>query len=103
MSASELRVSDLLTLLALQQTGSVSGAARDGRASPSQVSKAIARVERGFGARLFCRSARGVSTTVAGQMVLLRVARAIDALTAAATISNQGRPPALELTIASPS
>jgi DNA-binding transcriptional LysR family regulator len=36
-------------------------------------------------------------------MVLLKVARAIDALSAAATISNQGRPPALELTIASPS
>ena len=58
----ELRLADLLTLLAVQRTGSISGAAREMRVTPSQVSKAMARLERHFGVRLLSRGARGVAT-----------------------------------------
>jgi hypothetical protein len=58
MGPRRLHLPDLLTLLAVRQTGSLSGAARDERATPSQVGKAIDRVERHFGARRFGRGAR---------------------------------------------
>jgi len=71
--------------------------------TPSQVSKAIVRLERHFGARLLRRSARGVSPTAEGQQVLPRVAKAVAELSATAAIRHQGRAPALELTVAAPS
>jgi DNA-binding transcriptional LysR family regulator len=98
----ELRLADLLTLLAVQRTGSISGAARELRVTPSQVSKAIVRLERHFGVRLLSRGARGVSPTAAGRQVLPRVANAVAELSATAGV-RQGHAPALELTIAGPS
>lgn len=99
----ELRLADLLTLLAVQRTGSISGAARELRVTPSQVSKAIVRLERHFGARLLARGARGVSPTAAGRQVLPRVAKAVAELSATASVRHQGAEPSLELTIAGPS
>jgi DNA-binding transcriptional LysR family regulator len=92
-----------MTLLAVQRTGSISGAAREIRVTPSQVSKAIVRLERHFGVRLLCRGARGVSPTAAGRLVLPRVARAVAELSATASLRNQGTTPTLELTFAGPS
>ena len=99
----ELRLADLLTLLAVQRTGSISGAARELRVTPSQVSKAIVRLERHFGVRLLCRGARGVSPTAAGREILPRVAKAVAELSATAIVRHQGVAPSLELTIAGPS
>jgi DNA-binding transcriptional LysR family regulator len=98
----ELRLADLLTLLAVHRTGSISGAAREMRVTPSQVSKAMARLERHFGVRLLIRGARGVSPTPAGRHVLPRIANAVEQLRATTGLrDDQG--PALELTVAGPS
>jgi DNA-binding transcriptional LysR family regulator len=98
----ELRLGDLLTLLAVQRTASISGAARELRVTPSQVSKAIARLERYFGARLLSRSAHGAVPTTAGRQILPRVANAVAELRASVGV-GRGQPPVLELTVAGPS
>jgi DNA-binding transcriptional LysR family regulator len=98
----ELRLADLLTLLAVQRTGSISGAARELRVTPSQVSKAIARLERHFGVRLLSRGARGVVPTTAGRQVLPRVANAVEELRATSAV-REDQAPSLELTVAGPS
>jgi DNA-binding transcriptional LysR family regulator len=92
----------LNTLLAVQRTGSISGAGRELRVTPSQVSKAIARLERHFGVRLLSRGARGVSPTAAGRQVLPRIANAVAELRATAA-AGRSESPAIELTIAGPS
>jgi DNA-binding transcriptional LysR family regulator len=97
-----LRLADLRTLLVVHRTGSISAAAREVRVTPSQVSKAIARMERYFGVRLLRRGARGITPTVEGRKVLSRVARAIDELSAP-TLPQRGSGSSLELTIAAPS
>jgi DNA-binding transcriptional LysR family regulator len=92
----------LLTLLAVQRTGSISGAAREMRVTPSQVSKAMARLERHFGVRLLSRGARGVAPTPAGRHVIPRIANAVEELRATTGMrDDQG--PAPELTVAGPS
>ncbi len=92
----------MLTLLAVQRTGSISGAAREMRVTPSQVSKAMARLERHFGVRLLSRGARGVAPTAAGRHVLPRIANAVEELRAT-TGMRDDQAPALELTVAGPS
>jgi DNA-binding transcriptional LysR family regulator len=101
-AAPELRLSDLHTLLAVQRTGSISGAGRELRVTPSQVSKAIARLERYFAVRLLSRGARGVVPTAAGRQVLPRIANAVAELRATAA-AGRGEVPLVELTIAGPS
>src|SRR5580693_822211 len=98
----QLRLADLRTLLVVQRTGSISAAAREVRVTPSQVSKAIARMERYFGVRLLRRGARGISPTEEGRKVLARVARAVDELSAT-VVPPRGERSSLELTIAAPS
>jgi DNA-binding transcriptional LysR family regulator len=98
----ELRLADLLTLLAVHRTGSISGAARELRVTPSQVSKAMARLERHFGMRLLSRGARGVVPTAAGRQVLPHIVSAIDELTQLIGM-REDQVPSLELTVAGPS
>jgi DNA-binding transcriptional LysR family regulator len=98
----ELRLADLVTLLAVQRTGSISGAAREMRVTPSQVSKAMARLERHFGVRLLSRGARGVVATPAGRHMLPRIANAIQELRATTGLHDE-QAPAQELTVAGPS
>jgi DNA-binding transcriptional LysR family regulator len=61
-----LRFDDVLTFLTVHHTRSISGAARQLQVTPSQVSKAVARMEAYVGAQLLTRSARGVSVSLAG-------------------------------------
>jgi DNA-binding transcriptional LysR family regulator len=98
----ELRLADLVTLLAVQRTGSISGAAREMRVTPSQVSKAMARLERHFGVRLLSRGARGVVPTPAGRQILPRIAHAVQELQATSSV-REDQAPAQELTVAGPS
>src|SRR5580704_7120773 len=98
----ELRLADLLTLLAVHRTGSISGAARELRVTPSQVSKAMARLERHFGVRLLSRGARGVVPTPAGRQMLPRIAHAVQELQATAVV-REDQAPSQELTVAGPS
>lgn len=97
----DVRVADLLTFLAVQRTGSITSAAREMRVTPSQVSKAISRLERHSGVRLLARSTRGISLTEAGRAMVGRVLTAVSALSALR--KPAAMPDTLELAIAGPS
>ncbi|MGH7280019.1 MAG: LysR family transcriptional regulator [Polyangiaceae bacterium] len=97
-----VRVSDLVTFLGVQRTRSVSAAARELKVTPSQVSKAIARLEARLGKRLFTRSARGVSLTDAGTEVLPSISAAIEAMRKLRSAGQRATSP-VELTLAGPS
>jgi DNA-binding transcriptional LysR family regulator len=101
-SLPDLRIADLMTLLAVQRTHSISSAARELQVTPSQVSKAMARLERHFGMRLLERGAHGVAMTTAGRQILPRIASAMEELRATNGV-RKDQAPALELTIAAPS
>jgi len=57
----DLRVADILTFLAVRRCGSVSGAARELKVTPSQVSKALDRLEKELGQPLVRRTGRGIT------------------------------------------
>ena len=104
MAPLDLRIADLVTFLAVQRTRSITGAARELRVTPSQVSKSISRVERHCDVKLFVRGTKGVSLNEAGAQVAVHVASAI------ASIEATRRPQAaavgerrIELTVAGPS
>ncbi len=97
----DVRVADLLTFLAVQRTGSITAAAREMKVTPSQVSKAISRLERHSGVRLLARSTRGISLTDSGRTMVDRVLAAIAALRALR--KPQATTDVLELTVAGPS
>lgn len=98
----EIRIADLKTFLAVHRSGSISSAARQLRVTPSQVSKAIARLEAHAGARLLARGARGISLTEQGHEIVPRVVAAIAAVGAVRRTKVKASEP-LELTIAGPS
>jgi DNA-binding transcriptional LysR family regulator len=68
----DLRLSDLSTFLAVVRLGSINGAARGLRVSPSQVSKAVERLERRLKVNLLARGRRGVSASAAGARAVHR-------------------------------
>jgi DNA-binding transcriptional LysR family regulator len=100
---SELRVGDLMTLLAVTTTGTITGAARELCVTPSQVSKTISRLERHFGVQLLARGASGVTPTPEARRMLPRVANAMDELRAMAGLREERGAPEIELTLAGPS
>lgn len=98
----DLRIVDLMTLLAVQRTRSISSAARELQVTPSQVSKAMARIERYFGVRLLERGTRGVAITPAGRQMLPRIASAVEGLRVANGV-HRGPGPTPQITVAAPS
>ncbi len=60
-----LRFEDVATFLTVHRTRSISAAARELEVTPSQVSKAVARLERYVGQPLLSRGSRGVAVTLA--------------------------------------
>jgi DNA-binding transcriptional LysR family regulator len=99
--ASDLRIPDVLTFLAVCRLGSVTGAARDLRVTPSQVSKAVARLERHLKRPLLSRKARGVSASEEGQKIVPRLEELVERVNALSAASDV--PPELKLTLAAPS
>jgi DNA-binding transcriptional LysR family regulator len=97
----DIRLADLLTLLAVHRTGSISGAARELKVTPSQVSKAVSRLERLYRARLLRRGPRGVMVTPAAQRMLPHIASAVESLRATNGVNDERRPD-VELGIAGP-
>jgi DNA-binding transcriptional LysR family regulator len=97
-----LRLSDLVTLLIVARTRSLSGAAREMKVAPSQASKALARLEQHYGVKLLTRGPKGMALSHAGRDVLPLVEEAINALTTSASISPAADL-SLELTLAAPS
>lgn len=65
--SSDLRIADVLTVLAVARSGSVSIAAKERSVTPSQVSKAIQRVARLVGHELFVRRGASFVLSDAGQ------------------------------------
>jgi DNA-binding transcriptional LysR family regulator len=98
----ELRLSDLVTLLAVHKAGTISGAARQLRVTPSQVSKAVSRLEKHYGLRLLSRGARGVAPTPAARRMLPRIANAVEELRAT-NGCREDHGPEIELAVAGPS
>lgn len=97
---SDLRVADLTTFLAVRRSGSVTGAARVLGVTPSQVSKAIARLETILGVRLFSRGSRGVALSEQARVVLPHIESAVSSLL---LLGRSESPIIAELTVAAPS
>lgn len=98
---SELRIPDVLTFLAVCRHGSVTGAARDLRVTPSQVSKAVARLERHLKRPLLSRRARGVAASEEGQKIVPRLEEIVEKVQSLSAVSDV--PPEMKLTLAAPS
>ena len=81
--------------------GSVTGAARDLRVTPSQVSKAVARLERHLKRSLLSRKARGVSASEEGQKIVPRLEELVAKVHALSEQSEVA--PEMKLTVAAPS
>jgi DNA-binding transcriptional LysR family regulator len=94
----QLRFHDMVTFLAVSRSGSITGAARSLQVTPSQVSKAIKRLEKQLGTQLLSRGARGVTLSVAAERVrpkLEDIVRWVGGL--------RGTDLMVELTVAAPS
>jgi len=98
----DLRLSDLVTFLILSRTRSVTATAREMKVTPSQTSKALARLEQHYRVKLLTRSPKGMALSTEGKDVLPHIAEAVKALAATANVS-QAADPSMELTIAAPS
>jgi DNA-binding transcriptional LysR family regulator len=96
----DLRLQDLTTFLHLHRTGSVTALAREIGVSPSQVSKAVARLEAVLHVRLFTRGARGVALSPAGRRMLPMFEQMVEL---ARALGRAEKSPVTELTIAAPS
>ena len=94
----ELRVADVATFLAVHRASSVTGAARTLRVTPSQVSKAVARLEALLGAKLLARGGRGVTLTPAAARLVPQLEELVRRVSAL-RVGERYR----ELTVAAPS
>jgi len=95
----DLRVADLLTFLAVVRSSSLTAAARERQVTPSQVSKAITRVETHFGRRLVDRGSRGVVLSEAGRVL----APALEQIVAQLEAARAATPDGAEMTLGAPS
>jgi DNA-binding transcriptional LysR family regulator len=91
----ELHLADLATFLSILRLGSISGAARALTVTPSQVSKAVTRLEQHLGVKLLVRSERGVVASDAGRALVPRFEDLLARVRALKT-----RRPEAELTLA---
>jgi DNA-binding transcriptional LysR family regulator len=79
----EVRLGDIQTFLAVRRLGSITNAARELQVTPSQVSKAIARLERQLQAELLSRGPRGVSLSEAAARISPLLEQMVEGLRAA--------------------
>jgi DNA-binding transcriptional LysR family regulator len=96
----ELRFADLMTFLTVRNAGSLTEAARKLGVTPSQVSKAVARLEQQFQVELFVRAPTGVRISEAGQKMVPQLEEAMAMLR---QLRHAQRPTGTELTVAAPS
>jgi LysR family transcriptional regulator of gallate degradation len=96
LNATTVPLRALRAVAAVASAGSVSRAAQALHQSPAAVTRAVQGAERQLGVTLFERGARGMVPTAAGEVLALRVARAFQALQAAAQgLRSRGAPPAV--------
>lgn len=97
---SDLRLGDVLDLLAVRRWGSLSAAARERRVTPSQISRAVTRLERQLQVQILSRSTQGVVFTESGE----RIWPVLEDVVARVRQLRRNEPrPSEELTIAGPS
>jgi DNA-binding transcriptional LysR family regulator len=96
----DLRFSDVRTFLAVRRCGSITAAARELQVTPSQVSKAISRLESQLKVRLLMRSARGVTLSEAAERVTPHFEEVVARLRLVALRDADASP---ELSVAGPS
>jgi DNA-binding transcriptional LysR family regulator len=89
----------MLTFLAVVRSSSLTAAARERKVTPSQVSKAITRLESHFGRKLLERGSRGVLLSDAGR----RVAPTLEEVVASLEHARGIDPDTTELTLGAPS
>ena len=77
------KLSELRTLIAVVEAGSLSAAARLQRVTPNAISRRVMRLEAQLGVTLFNRSTRSLTVTHEGRMLYTRARRAIEELDAA--------------------
>ncbi|MCF8481603.1 MAG: LysR family transcriptional regulator [Rhodospirillum sp.] len=83
----------MAAFLAVASAGSLSGAARDLRLTPSAVSRIVTRVEERLGVRLVVRTTRSLRLTAEGEAYARAACRILSDLEEAeGAISDQGRP-----------
>jgi LysR family glycine cleavage system transcriptional activator len=99
-TASEPRLADVSTFLTVHRSGSITAAARELGVTPSQVSKAVSRLEAAFRGRLITRGARGVALSAIGRQLLPRFQQVIELMQ---SLPRDGDPEEGELTLAAPS
>lgn len=95
----DLHLADVHTFLVVQRLGSVTASARQLEVTPSQVSKAVSRLESYLGSKLFTRSTRGVALTDAGRRLLPR----LDEVATRLRSLRSNDEPASLLTVSAPS
>lgn len=97
--ATELRLADLQTFLAVARSSSLAAIARERHVTTSQVSKAIARLESHFGRELVTRNSRGVVVSEAGRELVPKLHDVVRGLENARRLTHGG----IELTLGAPS
>jgi len=95
----ELRMAEVYTFLAVRRAGSVTGAARELRVTPSQVSKSMARLEGHLGVSLLVRGSHRVVLSDAAVRLLPQMEDLVDRLRRI----QRGDAPTRQLSIAAPS
>jgi DNA-binding transcriptional LysR family regulator len=100
MGLEDLRISDVMTFLAVRRCGSITGAARELEVTPSQISKSVTRLERHLRLKLLVRNARGVGVSDAGLRILPHLEEIVSRLLSLPAGLHDDRP---ELTLVAPS
>ena len=96
----ELRIHDVATFVNVVRTGSITASARELGVTPSQVSKAVARLEGAVRTRLCTRGAHGLALSPTGRQLFPRLEQM---LALARSLGRNEEPDRGELTIAAPS
>lgn len=97
--ATDLRLADLQTFLAVARSSSLAAIARERSVTTSQVSKAIARLESHFGRELVTRNSRGIVVSEAGRALVPKLHDVVRGLESARRVSHDGA----TLTLGAPS
>ncbi len=95
----DVRLADLMTFLSVRRQGTVTAAARELSVTPSQVSKAISRLERALRFRLLARGSRGVTLTPSA----IRATPLFEAALESLRRARRAVDAPLEVTVAAPS
>jgi DNA-binding transcriptional LysR family regulator len=90
-SATDLNLRHLRAVLAVHHHGSISSAARDVNLTQPAITQGLARVEQQLGGPLFERSSSGMAATPAAEVLVPRIATALDRISSSRVTAAQVR------------